>query len=81
MKESLNLSLESSSIDRGRRYSKRHATSISKLVDAFLASLPADDAEDEQLTPTVRRLLGIAATHEPVGIDDYHRYLEDKYGA
>jgi uncharacterized protein DUF6364 len=79
-KESLNLSVERASVERARRYAELHATSISRLVDEFLASLPLDTERRrrEDFPPVVRRLLGVAAGSD-VGVDDYHEYLEQKY--
>ncbi|NKB69222.1 MAG: hypothetical protein GKR89_19305 [Candidatus Latescibacteria bacterium] len=70
----LTLSVDEKAIEKARLYSKRHHTSISRLVSGFLTGLP--DAAPET-TPRVRRLLGIL----PVDVDDkdYRNYLEDKY--
>src|SRR6185503_4032080 len=57
-KERVNLLLERGAIERARRYSERHDTSISSLVSEFLSRLPADESEGSagnDLTPTVRR--------------------------
>ena len=72
-----NLSLDPAAVERGERYSERHATSLSQLVSDLLLRLPAEE-EEADLTPTVRRLMGIAKgdTDE----EDYHRHLLDKYG-
>lgn len=79
-KERINLSVERAAIERGKRYSQMHSTSISKLVSDFLSSLPVDEeSEGQTLSPTVKRLLGVA-TGGP-GREDYHRYLLEKYGA
>ena len=79
-KERINLFLDREAIERGRRYSQKHDTSVSKLVSDYLAGLPADaDEGTAELTPTVRRLLGVAA-----GGGDrkaYRDYLYKKYGA
>lgn len=77
-KRSFNLYLSEQSIRRAERYSRRHNTSVSKLVDDFLAHLPEDEAEAVELTPTVRRLLGVASG----GADReaYRDYLIEKYG-
>ncbi|HSU16442.1 DUF6364 family protein [Longimicrobium sp.] len=76
-KESLNLSVERASIERARRYSEQHGTSISKLVDEFLASLPLDRPRREHFPPVVQRLMG--SVKGDVDIEDYHRHLEEKY--
>ena len=61
------------------RYSERHGTSVSKLVDDFLAHLPEEERVQEgPLTPTVERLLGVAEGDIDRG--DYREYLLEKYG-
>jgi hypothetical protein len=79
MKERLRVSLDSSVVERARRYAGTHGTSISRLVESFLNHLPVDDEVDaSRFTPAVQRLLGIAS--ESGGVDDYHAYIVEKYG-
>jgi len=79
-KRSFNIYLDESSIARAERYSERHGTSVSKLVDGFLAHLPEGDGGREgSLTPTVERLLGVAEGE--IDRDDYREYLLEKYGS
>ena len=47
-RKKLTLSVDEAAIQRARRYSKRHGTSVSELVSRFLASL-----DDEADTTTV----------------------------
>ena len=78
-KKRLNITVDAAVVERARRYTRRHNTSISGLVSEFLAHLPdagGDEAED--LSPTVRRLLGIAAGGPDR--DDYRQHLLEKYG-
>jgi hypothetical protein len=70
-----NLSLDPVAVERGERYSERHAKSLSQVVSDFLLRLPLDE-EAPDLTPAVRRLVGIA---EGGGEEDYHKYLLEKY--
>jgi hypothetical protein len=78
-RQSKNLSLDPEAVRRGERYSKLHRTNISQLVNNFLSSLPVDeDVAEMSLTPTVRRMLGIAEGAR--GVEDYHEHLIDKYG-
>lgn len=72
-----NLSLDPHAVERGERYSEIHSTSLSQLVSDFLSRLPLDEDEPE-LTPTVRRLLGVASGKTDIA--DYHEYLVEKYG-
>jgi hypothetical protein len=78
-KVSTNLSLETEAVERAKRYSERHATSMSQLVNDYFSNLPVEaDEESLQLGPTVRRLLGVAAGGADE--DDYREYLLEKYG-
>ena len=71
-----NLSLDPAAVERGERYSELHATSLSQLVSDLLLRLPLD-GEDAKLTPTVRRLMGIAKGETDEA--DYRDYLLAKY--
>jgi len=77
-KQRLNITVDPDIIERARRYTQRHNTSISRLVTEFLAHLPTGDESEETLTPTVRRLLGVA--RGAGDREDYRRHLEEKYG-
>ena len=78
-KKRLNITVDAAVVDRARRYTQRHNTSISGLVGEFLAHLPdADTTGNGELSPTVRRLLGIAAGGPDR--EDYRRHLLEKYG-
>lgn len=77
-KRRLNITVDPEVIERARRYTERHNTSISRLVTEFLARLPAQDAPEEALTPTVRRLLGVA--RGGADREEYRRHLVEKYG-
>lgn len=78
-KKRLNITLDHETAERARRYTKRHKTSISRLVSEFLAQLPDAEQAKYELTPTVKRLRGLAKGGPDR--DDYRRHLRDKYGA
>lgn len=80
-KRSFNMYLDEASIARAERYSEKHGTSVSKLVDDFLAHLPGEGEEGlpRRLTPTVERLLGVAEGE--IDRDDYRDHLLEKYGS
>ena len=78
-KKRLNITLEPDVIERARRYTERHQTSISQLVGEFLSTLPENDSDEvPDLTPTVRRLHGIAKGGPDR--EDYRRRLLQKHG-
>ena len=78
-KKRLNITVDAAVVGRARRYTRRHKTSISGLVSEFLAQLPdGSGTESDDLSPTVRRLLGIAVGGPDR--EDYRRHLVEKYG-
>jgi hypothetical protein len=78
-KQRLTLSLDAPTVERAKRYSEVHGTSVSQLVGTFLSQLPLDsDDKMADLTPTVRRLLGVAKGGP--GKEEYRRHLLEKYG-
>lgn len=74
-KKKLTLSVDQQVIERARRYSVRHKTSISQIVSTYLSQL--DSPSDQRFSPLVRRLRGILP--QDVDMEDYHRHLEEKY--
>ena len=78
-KKRLNITVDADVVERARRYTRRHNTSISGIVGEFLAHLPEGEGDEPaELSPTVRRLLGIAAGGPDR--EDYRRHLLEKYG-
>lgn len=73
-RKKLTLSVEEEAIRRARWFSKKHRTSISRLVSDFLSSLDDGDSPD---TPIVRRLRGVLSPEARV--EDYEDYLIEKY--
>lgn len=77
-KQSLNLSIERESLERGQRYSRQHGVSISSLVDDFLAHLPVEGGPADSLPPDVRSLIGIGAGEaDPAS---YRKHVRKKHG-
>ncbi len=75
----LHITVDPEVLDRARRYAERNNTSISRLVTEFLSGLPGEEEPREELTPTVRRLLGIA--RQGPDREGYRRHLVERYGS
>jgi hypothetical protein len=74
-RKKLTLSVDERVIERARRYSAEHNTSISRLVTDYLRRL--DAPSDAALAPWVQRLRGILPSD--TSVDDYRRDLEEKH--
>ena len=75
----LTLSVDAGVVARAKRYAARRGTSVSRLVEKFLALLSGTAGqEDEELPPVLARL---RADLEGASGDrsEYRKYLERKY--
>jgi hypothetical protein len=73
----LTLSVDERVIRRAHRYSRRHNTSISKLVTSFLSQLGSDEEGLKRFSPTVERLRGILPPE--TSVTQYRDHLERKH--
>ena len=64
-------------LERAKRYARENDTTLTGLIITYLDNL---DVKDDPLSdaPIVKRLAG--SLSQDVSVDDYHRYLGDKYG-
>ena len=64
-------------INRAKVYARQHGTTLTRLVTAYLEQL---EANEDWLAnaPIVRSLWGSLSPE--VGVEDYHAYLEAKFG-
>ncbi len=74
-KKKLTLSVDERVIERARRYSSQHNTSISKLVTDYLSQL--ESSSEATVAPWVQRLRGILPSD--ASEDEYREHLEEKY--
>ena len=73
-RKKLTLSVDEEAVRRARWFTKKHDTSISRLVSEFFLSLGDADVPD---TPIVSRLIGILPPD--TRLEDYHEHLVEKY--
>lgn len=77
----LTLTVDEVVIERAKQYAAEHGTSISDLVECYLA-LIVDPPVPDTPTPILDRWRGIAAGAYPdaeSAVRDYHRHLEEKH--
>ncbi len=76
-KKKLTLRLNKRLIEQAKQYAAQHNISVSELVETFFLHLEPVGESDH--TPLVRQLTGILPPNVDV-IEDYDRYIEEKYG-
>jgi len=74
-KKKLTLSVDEQVIERARRYSRKHNTSISQLVSTYLSQLGVPS--EHELAPFVQRIRGILPSD--TSIEEYQEHLETKH--
>lgn len=86
-KTAKNLYLDPDVIERAEEYGRRHGTSLSTLVSEYLDALTR--RPQPQRGPLVQRLVGAGVprarstkkrSQRKLGIQDYRRHLDAKYG-
>ncbi len=58
-----------------KRYAKQNGVSLSKMVEAYLASISAPQSA-KKMPPVLRQLRGILKEGDP---EDYKKHLAEKY--
>lgn len=64
-------------LERAKEYAESNQTSVTRLVSQYLSRLPVEN-DYLQNAPIVQSLIGILAPETT--IEDYWRYIEEKYG-
>ena len=80
MDKKLTLSLDGTIIESAKTYAKANNTSLSKLIESYLAMLTTHRKSTATITPLVASLSGVISLDK--GFDDkdaYTDYLIDKY--
>ena len=77
MQTKLTLRLEETLINQAKQYAKQHNKSLSQIVSDYFQFL-TNDTRGSDLPPLTQSLIGVLESKE-VDMDDYRKYLEDKY--
>lgn len=75
----LTLSVDEAVVARAKRYAARHGTSVSWLVEQFLAVLTGTASPRDRRIPKSLARLRAELEGASFEIADYRRYLERKY--
>ncbi len=80
MDTKLTLSLDKSVIEQAKKYAKSNKTSLSKLIESYLASLNKRKEHSQEITPLVESLSGVIDLNNAENItDNYGNFLIEKY--
>lgn len=80
MDTKLTLRLDKSVIQQAKEYARTHQTSISSLVEAYLALLTRSETSSQTISPTVRQLTGVIdLKNADLDRENYRDHLAKKY--
>jgi len=80
MDKKLTLSLNEGVIEMAKNYAKQSNTSLSKLIESYLASLTQQKGSRNNITPLVKSLSGVISIDNDFDVkDEYAKYLIEKY--
>ena len=82
MNSKLTLKLNKGSIERAKRYAKKHNQSLSVLVEKYFNLISEKEKNTEtEISPNVMELSGIIKLDKDYNIkSEYGKHIEEKYG-
>ncbi len=80
MQAKLTLSLDSDVIEQAKVFSRKQHKSLSKVVENYLRLVTRKDTAQEEISPVVSRLMGVASMQvDDRGREEISAYLEEKH--
>lgn len=80
MDTKLTLRLKKRVIDQAKRYAADHDTSLSKIIENYLAAITAESEEKDEISPLVKSLSGVIQLPQSVNDKELlHKHLNEKY--
>lgn len=78
MQTKLTLRLDDQLVKQAKTYAEKSGKSVSQLVADYFSLLNASASSKSEITPSVRRLKGVLEKSK-ADVQDYQKYLEEKY--
>lgn len=80
MDTKLTLKLKKKVIDQAKRYAAEHETSLSKIIENYLAAITSESEEKDEISPLVKSLSGVIQLPQDFNSkDQLHKHLNEKY--
>lgn len=80
MDTKLTLRLKKRVIDQAKRYAADHETSLSKMIENYLAAITAESEEKDEISPLVKSLSGVIQLPQSTNDKELlHKHLNEKY--
>lgn len=79
MQTKLTLRLDDQLVKQAKNYAEQSGKSVSQLVADYFSLLNAKPSSKLAITPSVKRLKGVLKKSQTNNVQDYQKYLEEKY--
>jgi len=80
MDTKLTLRLKKRVIDQAKKYAADHETSLSKIIENYLAAITSESNEENEISPLVKSLSGIIQLPADFNHNEqYSKHLNEKY--
>ena len=80
MDTKLTLKLRKSVIDQAKQYASDHDTSLSRIIENYLAAITADSDAKDGISPLVKSISGIIQVPDNFNHkEDFHKHLDEMY--
>jgi ABC-type transporter Mla subunit MlaD len=80
MDTKLTLKLNKTVIDQAKKYASDHETSLSRIIENYLAAITAESTETEDISPLVKSISGVISVPPNFNHkENSHKHLNEKY--
>ncbi|MDP1621060.1 MAG: DUF6364 family protein [Bacteroidales bacterium] len=80
MNTKLTLKLKKDVIDQAKKYASDHDTSLSRIIENYLAAITAESKETEEISPLVKSITGVIDIPSDFNHkESFHKQLNEKY--
>ena len=80
MDTKLTLKLKKTVIDQAKKYASDHETSLSRIIENYLAAITAEPKETEEISPLVKSISGVINVPSKfIHKESFHKHLDEKY--
>ena len=79
MDNKFTIKIDKGTIERAKRYAKKHNTSVSRLVENYLGRLTESEKASFETDPLIKSLTGVITLSNVDDKEEYRAHLQKKY--
>ena len=80
MDTKLTLKLKKTVIEQAKKYALDHETSLSRIIENYLAAITAESNENDEISPLVKSISGVIHVSKDFNHkENFHKHLNEKY--